>query len=284
MGGIHRIGFWRQAQGAEPVTFTFKTITIGSQSLRIATRQGNQSKPPLLIFNGIGASLELVLPFAEKLDPEQGIIAFDVPGVGGSPTPVLPYRFSCLARLATKMLDHLGHAQVDVIGLSWGGFLAQQFAYDHPTHCRRLILAATSCGVAMVPPSLRVLALMASPKRYIDPNYAAEIAPEIYGGEFRTNRDLCISHAAKMQSSGGLGYYYQTGAVWGWTSIHWLHKIKQQTLILSGSDDPLIKIVNTENLARWIPNSDLHVFDDGHLFLLTKAEVAANIITGFLEG
>ena len=258
-----------------------RTVVIGGQALRVAERAGKGV--PLLIFNGIGASLELVLPFAEQLDPEQGVIAFDVPGVGGSPTPILPYRFSCLARLTTKLLDHLGQGQVDVIGLSWGGFLAQQFAYDHPTRCRKLILAATSCGVAMVPPSLKVLALMSSPKRYTDPEYAAKIAPDIYGGAFRHAPTLAAAHAVKMQSSGGVGYYYQVAAVYGWTSIHWLHRVKQPTLVLGGNDDPLIPLVNTRVLAAWIPNAQLHIIDDGHLFLLTKAEEVTPIIEEFLE-
>lgn len=260
-----------------------RVVSVNGQSLRVAERRGNPNKPPLLIFNGIGASIELVLPFAEQLDPEQGVIAFDAPGVGGSPTPVLPYRFSCLANLATKLLNHLGHAQADVIGLSWGGFLAQQFAHDHPTRCRKLILAATSCGVAMVPPSLRVLALMASPKRYTDPGYAAAIAPEIYGGAFRHDKALAATHAAKMQSSAGIGYYYQMAAVYWWTSIHWLHRIRQQTLVLGGSDDPLIPLVNTRLLASRIPNAKLHVFDDGHLFLLTQAAQVSPMISQFLD-
>ena len=262
--------------------FAITTITIGSQQLRVAIRQGSASRPPLLIFNGIGAILELVLPFAEKIDADQSIIAFDVPGVGGSPTPMLPYRFGCLASLTAKLLNHLDHEQVDVIGLSWGGFLAQQFAYDHPSRCRKLILAATSCGVAMIPPSPRVLALMASPKRYTDTEYAATIAPEIYGGAFRHNKELAASHAVKMKSSGGLGYYYQIGAVYWWTSILWLSSIKQPTLVLGGNDDPLIPLINTKLLASRIPYSRLHIIDDGHLFLLTKAEESASIIMKFL--
>jgi poly(3-hydroxyalkanoate) depolymerase len=263
--------------------FAITTITIGTQQLRIATREGSQSKPPILIFNGIGASLELVLPFAEKLDAGQPIIAFDVPGVGGSPASILPYRFSCIASLAARLLDHLGRDQVDVIGLSWGGFAAQQFAHDYPARCRRLILAATSCGVAMTPPSIRVLELMSSPRRYMDAEYAAEIAPEIYGGTFRHDKELCRSHAIKMQAPVGSGYFHQMLAVSFWTSIFWLGDIRQPTLVLGGSDDPIIPIVNIETLARMIPNSQMHVFDDGHLFLLTKAEESAFIISEFLE-
>ena len=53
---------------------------------------------------------------------------FDVPGVGHSPMPRLPYRLRTLARWAEGVLDHYGHAQADVLGVTWGGAAAQEFA------------------------------------------------------------------------------------------------------------------------------------------------------------
>ena len=125
--------------------------------------------PPLLIFNGIGASIELVEPFLDALDGREAII-FDVPGVGGSPAPRLPYRPGTLARLSARLLDQLGHARVDALGVSWGGALAQQFAFQEAKRCRRLVLAATSPGHLMVPGRLTVLLKMATPRRYKDPS------------------------------------------------------------------------------------------------------------------
>jgi pimeloyl-ACP methyl ester carboxylesterase len=75
----------------------------------------------------------------------------------GSPGP------SLLARLSARLLDRLGHEQVDVLGFSWGGALAQQFAYQHAKRCRRLVLAATSPGHLMVPGKLTALLKMATP-------------------------------------------------------------------------------------------------------------------------
>ena len=69
------------------------------------------------------------------------------------------------------MLDQLGHEQVDVLGVSWGGALAQQFAFQQARRCRRLVLAATSPGSLMVPGKLTVLLKMATPRRYKDPDY-----------------------------------------------------------------------------------------------------------------
>jgi poly(3-hydroxyalkanoate) depolymerase len=264
-------------------SFVTRTLTINGQTIRTAVRAGKPHLTPLLVCNGIGASLELVLPFAKALDPDQGVIAFDVPGVGGSSTPWLPYSFSSLAKLVTRMLDYLDVGQVNVIGLSWGGFLAQTFAHEYPGRCKKLILAATSAGLVSVMPSLKVLSLMASPRRYTDPTHGAKIAPDIYGGEFRRNPELAAAHAEKMQSTGGLGYYYQMAAVYLWTSIHWLYTLKQPTLVLAGSDDPIIPLVNMQTLANFIPNARLHVVNDGHLFLLTQREILAPLIMSFLS-
>jgi len=76
-----------------------RTIDVDGQSLRIRIRRG--AGTPLLIFNGIGASFELLDPFVDALKDVE-VIVFDVPGVGGSAAPRLPYRFSGLARLATR--------------------------------------------------------------------------------------------------------------------------------------------------------------------------------------
>ena len=98
---------------------------VGGQTLRVGIRPGDKARPPLLLFNGIGASIELVEPFLDALDGREAIV-FDVPGVGGSPAPWMPYRPCTLTRLSAQLLDQLGHQQVDVLGVSWGGVLAQQ--------------------------------------------------------------------------------------------------------------------------------------------------------------
>ncbi|MBV7561103.1 poly(3-hydroxyalkanoate) depolymerase [Pseudomonas sp. sia0905] len=262
--------------------FVFRTIVLDQQTIRTAVRPGSPDKVPLLIFNGIGANLELVMPFVNALDKDQEIIAFDVPGVGGSSTPSIPYRFPGLAKLAARMLDYLDYGRVNAIGVSWGGALAQQFARDYPERCKKLVLAATSAGAMMIPGKPKVLWRMASPRRYLQPSYGVHIAADIYGGAFRRDPKLALSHASKVRSGGKLGYYWQLFAGMGWTSIHWLHKIRQPTLVLAGDDDPIIPLLNMRLLAWRIPNSELHVIDDGHLFLVTRAEVVAPIIMKFL--
>jgi len=104
-----------------------------------------------------------------------------------------------------------------------------------------------------------------------------------YGGDFRGNPELAEAFFKHVRWQSRLGYYLQLAAVWGWTSIHWLHKIRQPTLVLAGDDDPLIPLVNMRMLAWRIPNAQLHIIDDGHVFLITRAEAVAPIIMKFLE-
>ena len=174
-----------------------RQILIGGQSLQVAIRHGAESRPPLLLFNGIGANWELAKPFLEALTHTTAII-FDVPGVGGSPAPSLPYRPSTLARLAAGLVAELGYNEIDVAGVSWGGGVAQQFAHQYPKLCRRLVLAATSPGAIMVPAGPSVLWKMATPRRYTDKDYMRKVAPELYGGDFRRNPSLIGAHARTM--------------------------------------------------------------------------------------
>jgi poly(3-hydroxyalkanoate) depolymerase len=259
-----------------------RTITVRGQRLRVAIRKGDGTRTPLLLLNGIGVNLEVLQPFIDALDPAIEVIRFDVPGTGGSPAPRIPYRFSAHALLVTNMLDQLGYQQVDVLGVSWGGALAQQFAFQYPTRCRRLILVSTGTGALMVPARPSVLAKMATPRRYQDPAHTVQIAGEIYGGKVRTQPELAHDFARSVRSGGSRGYFYQLLGGVGWTSIRWLRKLQQPTLILHGDDDPLVPLVNAKIMHRLIPNSQLYIFHDGHLGLGTSAKELAQVVDRFL--
>jgi poly(3-hydroxyalkanoate) depolymerase len=253
---------------------------VDGQTLRVGVQPGDKA-PPLLLFNGIGANVELAAPFIEALDGRAAIV-FDVPGVGGSPPPALPYRPSTLARLAARLLDRLGHREVDVLGVSWGGAPAQQFAFQHGARCRRLVLAATSPGHLMVPARPSVLLKVASPRRYRDRDYGERIAGDIYGGAFRRSPELVREHLRHVRWASDAGYYLQLLAVVGWTSLPWLPLLRQPVLVMAGTDDPLVPAINARILAGLIPDSRLVTLDDGHLFLITSAREAGAIVCDFL--
>ena len=262
--------------------FAIRHIDVGPQTLRVAVKCGEVGTP-LIIFNGIGANLELLEGVARMLSGIE-VITFDVPGAGGSPLPRRPYRFKTLARLTEAMLDKLGYyGPVDVLGVSWGGALAQQFARTCAHRCRRLVLAATSAGALMVPGRWSALMTLMSPHRYSDPAFMLRVAPAIYGGRIAEQPDLITPFARHMRPPQPEGYLLQQLALAGWTSVPWLSRLRQPTLILAGTRDPLIHVGNAKLMHRLIPNSRLELIDDGHLFLLTNREAVVGTILGFLR-
>src|SRR6266702_1218235 len=264
-------------------TMQIRTVDLDGQVLRVATRHGSDASPPLLIFNGVGANLELVEPFVSALE-DVSVIVFDIPGVGGSPVPRVPYRFSTLSVLTDRLLSKLGYeGPVDVLGVSWGGALAQQFAHLYPVRCRRLILAATSPGVVMVPAKVSVLAKLIGPRRYTDPAYLEEIGAGIYGGAYRRDPALLKEHSRHIRAPRGRGYLYQLLAAWGWSSLPWLGSLRQTTLVMHGNDDPIVPLVNAKILAARIRHATLYVIDDGHLFLIARAKEVAPVVRKFLR-
>ena len=175
----------------------------------------------------------------------------------------------------------LGFAgEIDVMGASWGGMMAQQFAHQFPDRTRSLVLAATTAGVVMVPGKLAALKEMVRPRRHVDPSYMARHKNEIYGG--RT--DGLAAFWAQTLPPTRLGYLFQLLAISGWTSAWFLRFLKARTLILAGAEDNLVPMANGKLLNKMIPDARLQVIDDGgHLFLLTHRDSLARDVERFLD-
>ena len=236
-----------------------RILTVGGRTIRVAVRDGAPGWPPLLLCNGIGASLELFQPFVDA------------------------YHRATLPSLLAGLLDQLGYEQADVLGISWGGGLAQQFALSRPDRVRRLVLVATAPGALMVPGNPRVLLRMLTPRRHRDPGYAARIAGELYGGSARQDPLVARDLLHAMTRLGPTrGYFYQLIATIGWTSLPLLPRLRPPTLILTGDDDPIIPVVNGRIMHWLIPRSQLHIYRGGHLELAVDAERLASAIEAFL--
>ena len=261
----------------------FLRVRVLGHDVRVVVRPGTAPGPPLVLCNGIGASLDLLQPFVDEVDPRIEVVRFDVPGVGGSSTPKVPYNFPLLAWLVATLVDRLGYDRFDALGISWGGGLAQQLAFQCPRRCRRLVLVSTGTGMLMVPARLSVLSKMLTPRRYRDPAYAKAVAPVLYGGRLR-RRPNEARHVVYEQERLGpsVGYFLQLLAGVGWSSLPALPLIRQPTLILAGNDDPLIPLVNARILHTLLPNATLYVYDDGHLGLLTSADELGPRVSRFL--
>ena len=254
--------------------------TIDGRTVRVARWvSGNEDHLPILFFNGIGANLELIAPLAEKMG-ERDFITFDMPGIGGSPEPALPYRPWMMARIADLLLDQFGYDKVDVMGISWGGAMAQQYALQCGSRVNKLILVATTAGMMMVPGKLSALTKMVDPRRYVDPDYMLKNFKTLYGGVDTG----ATGHTDRITPPTRMGYFYQMFAMMGWTSAPWLPFLRPETLIMMGDDDRIVPLINGKFLKSLIPHSRLEVIaGGGHLFLMAQADYCIDLIRDFLD-
>lgn len=257
---------------------------VGGRNLRVATWRLDEDSdhPPVLFFNGIGANIEAVAPLAIALD-DRPFIMFDMPGIGGSPDPIIPYNTVTMCWTATQLLNELGVDIVDVMGVSWGGAMAQHFAIQHPGRTRRVILAATSAGMLMMPGNPAALSKMADPRRYVDAAFMEKHFKTLYGGMVGDSSGKS-GHVARLMPPSPRGYFYQLFAMMGWTSAPALPFLKRPVLILMGDDDQIVPVINGKFLDTLLPQSELVILEGGgHLFLLSHQEESLDAMRRFLN-
>lgn len=261
---------------------TFSDHHVGADRFRVARWRAETQRParPLLFFSGIGANIELLAPFLEQLGGRD-VVTLDILGLGGSSQSLQPYRLSAMAEAAAQIVTELGYDEIDVMGVSWGGMLAQEFAYRQRLRVKRLVLAATSPGMPMVPGNLSSLFRMARPHRYSASGGIETFLQGLYGGSTQG----LDNYASRIRAPTPQGYLHQVLAIVGWTSVRKLARVTAETLILMGDDDRLVPPANGQILKFLLKNARLEVLRDaGHLFLLTHRDQAAEHIERFLGG
>jgi poly(3-hydroxyalkanoate) depolymerase len=253
------------------------------RGVRLRYVRSHGEGPPLLFCNGIGANLEMVLPFIEAMSGVP-IVAFDVPGCGGSSAASFWPSFAVYARFAVGLLDQIGFdGRFDVAGVSWGGGLAQTIARDYPQRVGRLILMATTAGAPMFPGRVSALLKMVTPQRYLSRTFMARNAATIYGGELRRRPDRAIEFSRFTRAPSRRAYLQQLAAITQFSGWTFLNRVRCPALVLNGDDDPLIRTINARLLAALLPNGRLHVLNGGgHLFMLFSAEETARLIRNFM--
>jgi poly(3-hydroxyalkanoate) depolymerase len=276
-------------EGTASLTDPMKSAEVrmmhaGGRDLRVATWRLDMPSEhlPVLFFNGIGANIEAVAPLAEALE-DRGFVIFDMPGIGDSPDPVVPYTTFTMCRTAAGLLDQLGLDQVDVMGVSWGGAMAQHFALQHGDRVRRLILCATTAGMIMIPGSPAALSKLADPRRYVDAAFMEKHFATLYGDALGKTAGK-TSHMSRLKPPSRRGYLYQLLAMVGWTSAPALPFLRKPTLIMMGDEDAIVPLINGRFLHTLIAGSELEIFEGGgHLFLLSHREQSVSCIRTFLD-
>ncbi len=268
-------------RSAEPTsrksTASFAMIGVAGRRLRVGQWHAEVGGTPLVVLNGIGMNIEMLEPVAREL-ADRWLISVDMPGVGRSPDPIFPYTMAQMALTLAALLDRMQIDAVDLLGISWGGALAQQFAFQHRARTRRVVLTSTSAGNVMVPGNAAMVGHMLDPMEYtVEAALRRNLAALYNGGG--TGR---ISLNAAIPPS-PVGWACQLSAFALWNSSAFLPLLAVPVLIIADNDDQLIPVSNAHFLHNAIPGSRLELFDGGgHLVMLSYPQRFAETVTGFL--
>jgi pimeloyl-ACP methyl ester carboxylesterase len=224
--------------------------SVSALGYRINVRVVGEGEP-LLLINGLTRALGSWDAFTAAMSGRR-IVSFDAPGVGASENSILPLSIAQLATICVAVLDELGLERVDVLGFSLGGAVAQELASTFPSRVRRLVLAATTCGIG-------------STAAGWDPRDGVGV---VMNGLVRANP---------------LSTIWRVMAYSAWSSIPYLGAITAPTLVICGLDDRVAPIGNSRTLAGRIPNATLIELTEGHdLQEPGAAERLAHVVERFL--
>ena len=249
------------------------------------------SGPPLLYIGGTGGDLRskpnvLDGPLVAHFD----VLAYDQRGQGRSDKPDEPYSMAQYADDAADLLAAAGWPRAHVLGVSFGGMVAQELAIRHPGLVDRLVLACTSSGGAggasyplheleSLPADERFAAHLSLSDVRRDGSWQAEHPGEV--AQLRAFADAQAALGADdPEAATGRRRQLEARATHDTTSR--LDQIASPTLVCAGRHDGIAPVTNSEVLAECIPDATLQVFEGGHLFLL-QDRTAWPAIVEFLQ-
>jgi 2-hydroxymuconate-semialdehyde hydrolase len=245
---------------------------------------------PVLMIHGSGpgvsawANWRLTLP---ELSKKARVIAPDMVGFGFSDRPAgVQYNMDTWVAQAIGVLDALGIAQTDLVGNSFGGALALAVACRHPERVRRLVLMG-SVGVHF-PITDGLDAVWGYEPSIAKMRELLDI--------FAYDRNLVNDELAKLRYEASIrpGFQESFAAMFPAPRQRWvdamcspesaIRALPHQTLIVHGREDQVIPLANSQTLAQWIPNAQLHVYGKcGHWTQIEHAARFSTLVSNFLS-
>jgi pimeloyl-ACP methyl ester carboxylesterase len=269
-----------------------KTCTVDVGGAKFAYRElGADTGVPVIFLNHLGAVLDNWDPrIIDGIAAKHRVITFDNQGIGASEGST-PDSVAAMARAAVAFIRALGFDQVDLIGFSLGGFVAQLIAQEEPQLVRKIVLAGTGPaggkGIDKVT-SVTIRDMIKGALTFKDPKYylfftrtsngrkaAREFLERLQ--ERTDNRDKAISFTA---------FFTQLKAIraWGRQKPYDLTVIQQPVLVVNGEDDKMVPSSNSVDLARRLPNAEVILYSDaGHGGIFHYHEAFVKRVLEFLK-
>jgi pimeloyl-ACP methyl ester carboxylesterase len=272
-----------------------RSVEVGGETL-VYRRFGNaESKaPPLLFLQHFRGNLDTWDPaLVDRIAREREVILLDNRGVGAS-TGAVPDNVDDMARDVLRFVDALALTEIDVLGFSLGGYVAQELALVRPRLIRRLVLAGTAPqGAPGIHRWTNEVFALATPDSF-DPDgfmrlfFSGSEESRAKGMEFLGRISARTGEPDDPADLAARDAQLEAITRWGIpdpSRLTRLTAITQPTLVANGDNDPMMITENSRLLARHLPNAQLRIYPDaGHGFLDQYPEEFADEVNVFLNG
>jgi pimeloyl-ACP methyl ester carboxylesterase len=246
---------------------------------------------PLVLIPGFGAGMWIWFKQLSALAQDFRVITFDPRGIARSRGSDGVHRFASMGQLAEDVAALLGALDVErahIVGASFGGFVAQEFALRFPERTRTLTLCCTSYGGAgHVPPSAETLARLASAKGLNTGERVRENLLLAFSPEYITGEPEEIERVIELREANHVPeqvYLHQLQAAVAFDASSRVGEITAPTLVITGDADIIVPAENSSNLAARIPRAELRVVHGGsHTFFIEKADEFNRAVTEFIK-
>jgi 3-oxoadipate enol-lactonase len=243
--------------------------------------------PPLLFFNGSGATLETSAPIIEQFRRHFDVVAHDQRGLGRTSIPPGPYTMADYAADAAALLDEVGWATSAVVGISFGGMVAQEYAVTFPERVNRLALLCTSSGgagaasyplhelAALTPAEQQAIGVTLLDTRFT-PEWLATHPRDQALVDMRADRPAPSAEERRGQLEQLEARRHHD--VWDR-----LPKVTAPTFVAGGRYDGIAPPANSQAIAGQIPGAELRMYEGGHLFFVQDHTAMPDVVA-FLHG
>ncbi len=242
---------------------------------------------PLVLIEGLGYAAWMWFKQVPQLSKHFQVIIFDNRGVGHTDKPDVEYSIKMFAGDTAGLLKALGIPRAHILGVSMGGFVAQEFALAYPEMIKKLILCSTSFGGPhMVPIPQRTLQMMAQGGQTPRDTFRIGLSVAVGADYLQKKADeieMIIGwRLANIQPRYAYMRQFYAGA--GFDAEERVGGITAPTLVMAGEEDQVVPAENARLLAEKIQGARLELFSGaGHLFFIEKAAEFNRKVVDFLR-
>ena len=244
---------------------------------------------PLILIPGFASGAWTWFRQVEKLSENFQVITFDPRGIGRSKNDLskIP-SMQTFVEDVLEVLDELKIERANILGASFGGFVAQEFALSFPDRSDKLILSCTTAGgIDHVKPDIEILRSFSPDPTLTTGERIRKFIRPAFTKEFNEQHAAEVEKVCRLRETNQVAdeiYFAQLQAAFTFDTSRRLSGIENKTLVITGDRDDVVPMRNSINLAENLPNAELEIIENGsHLIFIENADEFNRKVESFLS-